>query len=117
MARKIIILDRTGLPSDQNYRVAFWLDVVAARQAFYANAGLTSQVKDATQGEIDALRSGAVVEEILEVPSPAAAAQGALLAAIVARYNARQAEFTARNPFQRYGSYWDGTSWTGVTVA
>ena len=117
MARKIIVLDRTGLPSDQNYRVAFWLDVVAARQPFYANAAFTSQVKDATQAEIDALRAGAVVEEILEVPSPAAASQATLLAAIVARYQTRQAEFTARNPFQRYGSYWDGTSWTGVTVA
>ncbi len=38
MARKIIILDRTGLPSDQNYRVAFWLDVPVSRQTFYANA-------------------------------------------------------------------------------
>lgn len=57
------------------------------------------------------------MEEVIEVPSPAAANQATVLAAIVARYNARQAEFTARNPFQRYGSYWDGTSWTGVTVA
>jgi len=117
MARKIIILDRTGLPSDQNYRVAFWLDVVAARQPFYADAAATTQVKDATAPELAAIQSGAVIEEVIEVPSPASTGQAALLAASVTRYNARQAEVTARNPWARYGSFYDGSTWTGVTVA
>lgn len=117
MARKVIILDRTGLPSDQNYRVAFWLDVPAARQPFHANAAATSVVVGATVDEIAAIKAGAVVEEVVEVPAPTSATQGALLAAIVARYNARQADFTAQNRWARYGSYYDGTSWTGVTVA
>lgn len=117
MARKIIILDRTGLPSDQNYRVAFWLDVPAARQPFYADATATSVVKGATQAEIDAIKAGQIVEEVVEVPALAGATQTQLLNALIARYNARQAEFTARNPWARYGSYWDGTGWTAVTVA
>ena len=44
MARKIIVLERQNLPSDQDYRVAFWLDVPATRRAFYANATAASVV-------------------------------------------------------------------------
>lgn len=117
MARKIIILDRQNLPSDQDFRVAFWLDVPAARQTFYANPAAVSAVVGATQGEVDAIRTGAVVEEIVTVPARADRTQAQILAALVTRYNARQAEFTARNPWARYGSYWDGSAWTGVTVA
>lgn len=117
MARKIIILDRVNLPSDQDYRVAFWLDVAPSRQTFYANASAVSAVKDATQAEVDAIKAGAVVEEIVQVPARAGLGQSALLAALATRYNDRQAEFTARNPWARYGSYWDGSAWTAVTVA
>ena len=117
MARKIIILERLNIPSDQDYRVAFWLDVPVARRPFYANAAATSAVKDATQAEIDAIKAGAVVEETMVVPARASATQAVLLAALVTRYNARQAEITARNPWARYGSFWDGTSWTAVAVA
>jgi hypothetical protein len=117
MARKIIILDRVNLPSDQDYRVAFWLDVPAARQPFYANAAAASAVTGATQAEVDALKSGAVVERIEAVPARANATQAALLAALVTRHGVLQSELTNRNPWVRYGSFWDGTAWTGVTVA
>jgi FAD/FMN-containing dehydrogenase len=117
MPRKIIILDRMNLPSDQDFRIAFWLDVPAARQQFYANSEAVSAVIGATSEELDAIKAGVVVEEIVTVPGRAGAGQAALLAAIVSRYQARQAEFTARNPWARYGSFWDGTGWTAVTVA
>ncbi len=117
MARKIIILERVNIPSDQDFRVAFWLDVPAARQPFHANPAAVSAVKDATQAEVDAIKAGAVVEETHVVPARSNATQAALLAALVTRYNARQAEFTARNPWARYGSFWDGSAWTAVTVA
>lgn len=117
MARKIIILDRVNLPSDQDFRVVFWLDVPASRQAFYAKADATSEFVGATPEELAALRSGAVVERVLVVPATAGTGQSSLLAALVNRYNAMQAEFTARNPWARYGSSWDGSAWTPVTVA
>jgi hypothetical protein len=117
MARKIIILDRINMPSDQDFRVAFWLDVSAPRQPFHANPAAVSAVKDATVAELDAIKAGAVVEEIVTVPARANVNQATLLAALVTRYTARQAEFTARNPWARYGSFWDGSAWTGVTVA
>lgn len=117
MARKIIILDRTGLPSDQNYRVAFWLDVEPERQTFHANAAATSAVKGITAPELALIQSGAIIEEVIDVAAPASATQGQLLAAVVARYTERQAQITDRNQWARYGSFWDGTSWTPVTVA
>lgn len=117
MARKIIILERVNMPSDQDFRVAFWLDVPVARQTFYASASATSQVKGITGPELAALQTGAVVEEIVLVQGKSTLTQGELLAALIARYNARQAEFTARNPWARYGSSWDGSTWTPVTVA
>lgn len=117
MARKIIILDRTGLPSDQNYRVAMWFDVAAARQTFHANVSAASVVKGITAPELAAIQSGAVIEEVIEVPAQAGVGQAALLAALVTRYNQRQAEVTARNHWARYGTSWDGATWTPVTVA
>ena len=117
MARKIIILDRAGLPSDQNYRVAFWLDVVASRRPFHANAAAKSVVIDITAPELTAIQSGAVIEEVIEVPAQAGVGQASLLAALVTRYTQRQAEVTARNQWARYGSFYDGTAWTPVTVA
>jgi hypothetical protein len=117
MPRKIVILDRVNLPSDQDFRVAFWLDVPVTRRQFYANPNATSAVVGATTDEVNAIRTGAVVEEIHVVPARASAGPAAILAALVARYTARQAEFDARNPWARYGSFWDGAAWTSVTVA
>lgn len=117
MARKIIILDRVNLPSDQDFRVAFWLGVAPSRQPFHANPSAVSAVVGATPEELDAIKNGAVVEEITIVPARSSATQAAVLAALVSRYTARQAEFTARNPWARYGSFYDGTAWTAVTVA
>ena len=54
MAQAITILDQTGMPSDLNYRVAFWLDVPAARQKFYANPAATSAVVGVTPEELAA---------------------------------------------------------------
>jgi len=117
MARKIIILDRINLPSDQDFRVAFWLDVPVARQPFYANAAATSAVIGATQAEIDAIKSGAVVEVIEGIPGRANATIAAVRAALVTRHGVLQARLVAQNPYERYGTSWDGTTWTAVTVA
>jgi hypothetical protein len=34
-----------------------------------------------------------------------------------AEYAAKQAFFDSINPYNRYGSYWDGTSWTAGGVS
>jgi FAD/FMN-containing dehydrogenase len=117
MARKIIQLERTGMPSDQNFRVAMWLDVPAARQLFYADAAKTSAVKGATQAEIDAIKAGAVVEVIEVIPKLAAGTVAEWRNDAEALYARLQQELTNRNAYARYGTFWDGATWTPVTVA
>lgn len=117
MARKIIVLDQSGLPSDSNYNVAFWLAVPVARQPFYANAAATSVVIGAQAAEITAIQQGQVVETVQSVSYPAGTTLAAITADLVSRYTAAQDALTTNNPWNRYGSSWNGTSWTPVTVA
>jgi hypothetical protein len=115
MAKQIVILERNdGAPI--SFRVAYWLTVVAGRQAYYAKPGLVSQWKDASAPENAAIAAGQVYEvvELHEV------APGANLAAIQAElqaiYTAKQAAFTASNVPNKYGSSFDGTTWTVVNI-
>lgn len=117
MARKIIQLERTGMPSDQNFRVALWLDVPAARQSFYANASATSVVKGITGTELAAIQSGAVLEVVEVIPKLTSGTVAEWRNEAAALYTQRQNELTNRNPWARYGTFWDGVSWTPVTVA
>jgi hypothetical protein len=113
----IIQLERTGMPSDQNFRVAFWLDVPAARQSYYADASLTSAFKGITAPELAAIRSGEVIEVVEVLPKLASGTVGEWRADAVVRFNQLQTELNNRNPWARYGTRWDGTTWTPVTVA
>lgn len=117
MARKIIILDEVGLPSDLTYNVAFWLDVAAARQPFMANDTAISRVIGATAGELAAIKAGQIVEVVRTISYVSGTALGVIVANLVARHNLEQAYLTANNPWNRYGTSWDGTTWTQVTVA
>lgn len=118
MAKKIIVLEHLSWPSDLNYRIVFWLDVPAARQSLYANPAATSAFKNATTQELAALTSGAVVEQVISVFYPAGTALSPTITNdLAARWNAAQATLNAQNPYDRYGTSWDGTTWTPVTVA
>jgi len=120
MARKIIILDRVGYPSDDAFRVAFWLDVPVARQPFYADAAFVSAVigVDAPDAsELSALRSGVVVEVVDTVFMPTGTTLAQLRTRAQAIHTRLQADVTARNLWARYGSFWDGTTWTVKGVA
>lgn len=113
---KIILLDRR-YAGTQSFNVAFWCDVPAARQAFYADANKTSAWKDATAEDIAALRSGAVVE----IVEPFLSERGVTLAqaqtTLQATWTAHQDRVTAHNPWQRYGTTFDGTSWQAAGVS
>ena len=117
MARKIIQLERVGMPSDTNFRVAFWLDVPVARRSFYANATATSAVIGITAQELALIQSGAVVEVVETLPRPAGATMGDFRNDAEALYARLQSELNNRNPYARYGTSWDGATWTPVTVA
>ena len=121
MARlNIIILDRSDPTNPNVYRYVFWADVPSARQPFYAAlAGPTavSAWKDALAADNTALQNGSVVEKVdtIQVPSHATLAQ--IRVFLQDKWAEYQAAITARNPWQRYGTTWDGTTWTAGGVS
>lgn len=117
MARQVIILDQTGLPSDANYNVAFWLAVPATRQSFYANATATSRVIGATAAELLAIQTGSVYEVVLQSRHAANTPLVAIEAGLAAQFSALQAALNNQNPWALYGTSWDGATWTVVTVS
>jgi hypothetical protein len=117
MARQIIILDQPGLPSDLRYYVAFWLAVPTARQPFYANAALKSRVIGITAPELSALQNGQFIEHVEEASYPLGTGLPAIGADLVRRFDEQQSMLNAQNPWNRYGTFYDGTSWTQITVA
>lgn len=116
MARKIIILESNPvLPGEITFRFAMWADVPVTRQARYANPALTSDVNGATASELDAIRSGAVVERIEEGRWPKGTTVPQVQAELIKRFQAFQADVSTDNRWARYGTSWDGASWTPVT--
>jgi hypothetical protein len=111
MARQIIIQERVNIPSDFSFRYVLWAAVPTARQSFYANPAFVTTVKDATTAEVAALQSGAVVE-LQQVGNYVAGTPIASIQAdLINKFNAFQAQITATNPWQFYGTSWDGTAW------
>lgn len=118
MAQTIILLDQEGLPSDLNYRVAFWLDVPMARQRFYVNAAAVSAFVDATAEELAALKAGQIVEVVEIVPRAAGTPLAAVKQAARDRLVALQAELNRDNRFNRYGTRWtQAGGWADATAA
>ena len=112
MARKIIFLERQGMPSvDRQYRLAFWLSVPAERRPFYVNQDASSDVRDATAEEIDALRKGEVVEVVETLIAPGGATDEQAFALLEGSFHRRQKELNDRNPYDAYGTFWDGETW------
>lgn len=114
MARlKIIVLEVSG--RDVHY--ALWADVPEARQPFYADATKVSAWKDALAADNTALQNGSVVEEVRYSTFNSGETLAQIKAALVIASNDFQANTTAHNPWGRYGTVWDGTSWTNGGVA
>jgi hypothetical protein len=111
MAKKIIVLDRVGEPSDESYNYVLWASVPAGREPAYADAAKTSAYKDATVEELTALRDGTVVERTGLLAYQTGGSSG-FKQDLIKLFNAYQAEITKANPYQRYGTFSDGTAWT-----
>jgi len=112
---KIIILDKDA--NDPVYRYLLWADVPAARQPFYANASATSAWTDATAGDLAALQNGSVVERQGELRVPSGSTLAQVQAFLQARWSEFQNQVTNDNPWVRYGTTWDGTTWTAGGVS
>ncbi len=115
--KHIIILDRTGEPSDLSFSCLFWLSVPAGREKFYTihetpALPFSSRYQDATAEEIAALKAGTVIEMTENIVMPAGTPLTTIQARVIVRYNELQNALNSRNPFVRYGTSWDGASWT-----
>ena len=115
MAKRIIILERAeGNPI--NYTVAFWLVVPVARRSYYAAVGKKSAWRGASQAEHDAIAAGEVLEVIDSCSQMATATEGEVALDLEARWAQKQSVLTLALLLYRYGTYWDGISWTVVTA-
>ena len=105
---RVIVLER---PEPALYNVAFWADVPAARQAFYATPGKVSAWKDALSGDNTNLQNGSVVESVRQVRVPGGWTITQIESEVETQWTAYQASITNSNPWVRYGSTWDGATW------
>jgi hypothetical protein len=113
MAKKIIVLERIGEPSDESYNYVLWASVPAGREPAYANAAKTSAYKDATAAELTALETGTVVERTGTIQYQSGG--GANIKQDLQRlFNDFQQEITKANPHDRYGTSYDGSTWTNA---
>ena len=115
----IIILDRPEPTNQQVYRYVLWADAPVARQPFYATlAGPTfaSAWRDALAADNAALQNGSVVEKVDTIQVSTAATLADIRAFLQARWTDFQASIMTINPWQRYGTTWDGTAWTAGGV-
>lgn len=117
MAKKIIVLDQLDHVEGRagetiTLKVCLWASVPVGREASYADATFSSEYRDATTAEKDALKAGSVVERVLTKEWVPGTEDSVIDADLVAVFNAFQAEIDAKNVTKRYGTSWDGTLWS-----
>jgi hypothetical protein len=109
----IVVLERTSA-GPTTIRYLMRAAVPSARQAYCANPTLQSAYPATPAGDLTALRAGQYVESAVVEEFPGLnVAQ--IQAALVARQATYQAAITAggsSNPYQYYGTSWDGSTWT-----
>lgn len=113
MARKAIILERADT-GGVRYRVAFWLDVAAGREGYYADASASSVVPDVTADELTEIRAGRVVERVDYFSATPGLSTADLKVRLVTMWTSLQAALAADDTYDRYLTSWNGgTDWTG----
>lgn len=113
---RIIILDRDRENAAQ-FRYVLWADVTFTRQAFYARPGAVSSWKDATAADNTNIANGVVAERVDVISRQPGGTLAQIQADLVASWTAFQAEVNTVNPWVRYGTTWDGTTWVPGGVA
>jgi|SRR6185312_1674182 len=111
---RVIVLDQ---PDPRVINVAFWMDVPAARQKFYAKASARSEWIDAQPADVAALQAGQVVEHVVQLAPDQVPSLAQAQTVLAAMWTARQAAVNNRNEWPNYGTTWDGTAWSLATVA
>jgi len=122
--KQIIILEKMedAGAARLRYRVAFWCAVPVPFQPFYAKPNFVSAWKTISglggpiQAEVDALRAGSVVEIVQPYDVDGNLTLAQVKADLQAVFTALQAQVTARDPWDRYATFFDGTTWTNGGV-
>jgi len=123
-SKRVIVLERLlnrevnmGDQAPQLWSYVLWVDVPAARQSFWANTGATSAVRNIASSDLLAIQNGSVVERVGVLEVDKGATLGQLQTQLQITWTAYQTEITNYNPWNRYGTFWDGASWTAGGVA
>lgn len=114
---QIIALTRATDGVRVTWKLAFWYNVPAARQKFYASASKMSVWIDATAADNTALQNGSVFEEIVQYSPDDSENTAQIESGAAALWTARNTAFQNFNPWSNYGTTYDGTTWVVATVA
>lgn len=116
--KQIIILEKVVGASVVSYKYALWAAVPLARQPFYTRpTTYKSAWKDAALADNTALQAGQIVELVESFSTPTSQSLAQIKALLEARFTAFQTDITSTNLWDRYGSYFDGVTWTNGGVA
>lgn len=110
---KIVIFTTPAKGADSDVQYSFYLYPPAANQKFYRQPNGQPSGNVATAQEITDYKNGVFIEEpgAFQVPSGWTNAQ--IRTELQNRYTARDTTFQAEQAkWNRYGSVWDGTTWT-----
>jgi hypothetical protein len=102
--------------SDGDWQAALWADVPASRQTFYADPSAKSVWSGATTTDNTNLQTGVMVEKVITQRVPPGTGIPAIEQFLQNQWTAYQASVNSFNPWVHYGSTWDGTTWTVITV-
>jgi hypothetical protein len=114
--KQIIILEKLDA-GGMHFRIALWASVPSARQTFYANASFKSAYSGASTQETSDLQAGVVTERVIDVQWPTGTALAKIQSDLIAAWTLFNNDVQNLNPWQRYGTSWDGTSWSAGGVA
>ena len=123
-SKRVIVLERQidqenqwGNQSPQFWDYVLWADVPASRQTFYADPTATSAVRGIAPADLTAIQNGSVVERRRTLQVDKGTTQAQLMTKLELEWAQFQSAVNAYNPWTRYGTFWDGTSWTAGGAA
>lgn len=117
MAKKIIILERVNAPSDYSFRYCLWAENPSARKGHHANPNFVSSFSGISAEELEALRTGAVIEETGFAQFKDGTSLDSIQNELQKRFDIFQQNVIEQNKLSLYGTFLDENGWTEGGVA
>lgn len=114
MARRIVFIEREVVQAPATiWKAVLWADVPVARRPFYAKpATWKSACVTATAQELADLRAGILAEKVMRLSNAEGQTFGQAQNDLEVDWQQWQNYVNNYNPWNRYDTSWDGTSWT-----